>query len=75
MSDTFTIEFSDPYDIHRVIMRQRHGYCGPYRLGVSVGECGEDLPPPPHYITKSVKTYLDGVEAGKRKRAHQPEGE
>ncbi len=59
------IGFADPFDFHRIMMHRKHGYCGPYRLGISVGFYGEELPCP-YSNPRSVKTYNDGIEAGKR---------
>lgn len=60
-----SIGFSDPYDFHRTMMRRKHGFCGPYRLGVSVGFYGDDLPAP-YTHAQTIKSYEQGVSTGKQ---------
>jgi hypothetical protein len=48
-------------------MRRRCGYCGPYRLGIAIGEAGEDLPNP-YTNPKSAKVFADGLLAGHERR-------
>lgn len=62
---------TDPYEPFRIVMRQRHGICGPYRLGIAIGEAGmaDELPPPPHYQEFGRKIFAAGLEAGKRRAA------
>lgn len=59
----------DIYEPFRAMMRSRWGYCGPYRLGIAIGEHGGGLGPPPHYREQSIRTFNAGVEAGLRSRA------
>jgi hypothetical protein len=42
-------------------MRERYGYCGPYRLGLAVGGAGVKLPPPPYYTKRARKQYQQGI--------------
>jgi hypothetical protein len=54
----------DVYEPHRKKMRVKYGYCGPYRLGIAVGESGKNLPPPKHYVKRAVNNYWLGVLVG-----------
>jgi hypothetical protein len=58
----------DPYEKHRATMRARHGYVSPFRLGIAVGEAGENLPPPYARGSRGFKNFQDGVVAGRQNR-------
>lgn len=55
----------DLYEPYRSTMRMQHGYCGPYRLGIAVGQAGADLPGPYAAGTRGEKNYLEGVRYGR----------
>lgn len=55
----------EAYKKYRDQMHERHGYCGPYRLGVAVGEAGDDLPSPYEPGSKADNTYINGLEYGR----------
>lgn len=53
------------YAKHRLRMNVLYGFASPFRIGISVGESGEDLPNPYEIGKKSHKNYADGIEEGK----------
>lgn len=54
----------DPHAPLRAAKRDRWGYCGPYRLGIAVGEAGDYIPPPPHYQKHAALLYHQGLIIG-----------
>lgn len=56
------------YRPFRDAMRKKHGYCGPYRLGIAVGEAGEDLPNP-YAKARSAAQFDAGLRVGAWLRA------
>jgi hypothetical protein len=61
---------SEAYAPFYAAMRRRHGYCGPYRLGIAIGEAGADLPNP-YTKARSRKNFDDGIVVGQRRRARE----
>lgn len=60
----------DQYEPYRDTMRRKHGYCGPYRLGIAIGEDGADLPNP-YSKPASARQFEDGRRVGRHLRARE----
>ena len=56
-----TTSADERYQPFRDAMRRKHGYCGPYRLGIAIGEAGEALPCP----YENPRSF-DQFEAGRK---------
>jgi hypothetical protein len=63
----------EPYLKHRTAARKRFSFCSPFRLGIAVGEAGEDLPAPYPANSAAAARYDAGVDVG-RDRAAVPVG-
>lgn len=60
----------DRYEPYRAVMRAQHGYCGPYRLGIAIGEAGVRLPNP--YERARARAQFDaGVLNGRERQAEK----
>lgn len=59
---------TDLYEPFRAEMRRRHGYCGPYRLGIAIGEAGSDLTSPRGYTPRSIQQFDAGRKVGEARR-------
>jgi len=49
--------------------RREHGRLTPYRLGLTVGETGADVPCPYAEGSRGAKSYALGLEVGRRHHA------
>lgn len=58
----------EDYEPYRDVMRRRHGYCGPYRLGIAIGEAGVRLDCPYTYPA-TVRQFWEGVAVGRERDA------
>lgn len=60
---------TDQFTPFRIHMQKRFGSCGPYRLGLAIGEAGLHWTAPSHYAERSIKMYETGHKQGKKNRA------
>jgi hypothetical protein len=63
------MNFKDSYEIHRNKVRASGQQASPFRIGISVGESGVLLPSPYAPGSRGDKSYCDGVNRGREKRA------
>lgn len=56
----------EDYEPYREVMRQRYGYCGPYRLGIAIGEAGAALNNP-YSEPAASRQFWQGVMVGQER--------
>lgn len=56
------------HEKYAAIARSKGQTCTPYRLGIAVGEAGDDLPSPYRAGSRGESCYHAGINEGRRRR-------